>query len=96
MNRVERAISSSHHELQNLPPMPAIWQHPVQATFWLINACLGLLLLTTLLSFTATLPVTNVLVLGYLMEVQGRVAQPESYRSAFYLIPAAPGLASSC
>lgn len=79
----------SRHELQNLPPMPPIWQHPVRATLWLMNACLGLLMLTALLAFAATLPVINVLVLGYLMEVQGRVARTGKLRSAFYLIPAA-------
>lgn len=79
----------SRAELQELGPMPALRRHPFQALVWLLRAGIGIVVLVGLLAFAATIPVVNVLALGYLMEIQGRAARTGRLRSAFYLVPAA-------
>lgn len=56
------------------------------------NALVAFLFLLGLLSVTASLPVGNVLTLGYLMEVQGRMARNGKFRSALFLLPEAQRL----
>ena len=82
----------SRRDLQEFPPIPALRQHPFQAAVWLLNASLGLVCLVAVLALTTSVPVLNVLALGYLMEAQGRVARTGKFRSAFFLVPAAQRL----
>jgi len=79
----------SRRDFQEFPRIPS---HPLRAVWWLVRACLGLICLVALLALAAAIPVVNVLALGYLMEVQGRVARTGKFRSAFYLLPAAQRL----
>ncbi len=82
----------SRAELQELGPMPALRQHPFQAIKWLLRTGIGIVVLVGLLAFAAAIPILNVLALGYLMKIQGRVARTGRLRSAFYLVPAAERL----
>ncbi len=82
-------LVSVRFDLQYPPRMPSLIKHPLKAAAWFTEAFFGLVSLTVLLAVAATLPVIHVLVLGYLMEVQGRVARGGKFRSAFYLLPLA-------
>lgn len=85
---------TSRSGLQEFSRIPSLRQHPLQAAVWLLKALVTLLSLGALLAVAAAIPVLNLLVLGYLMEVQGRVARSGKFRSAFYLLPAAARLAA--
>ena len=80
-------------DFQEFPSIPSPRRHPFQAVAWFLNASLGLVCLIAVLALTASIPVLNVLALGYLMEAQGRVAHTGRFRSAFFLVPAAQRLA---
>jgi len=61
---------------------------------WLVRTLWGIVSLTVLLAFIAAIPVVNFLALGYLLEVEGRVARSGRLRDAFPLLPLAPRLGS--
>lgn len=84
---------NSLEALQELPRAPSIRRHPFGALVWFLKACLGLLSLVALLALAAAIPVANVFALGYLMEVQARVARTGKFGSAAYLLPVAGRLA---
>lgn len=79
----------SRHEFRETPKIPSLRNQPRQTLVWILEACVGLFSLVTLLALTASIPVVNLLALGYLMEIQKRVSQSGKLRSAFYLLPAA-------
>lgn len=85
----ETRTRMSRQEFQETPKFPSFRNQPRQALVWLSSACVGLLSLVILLAMTAALPVMNLVALGYLMEIQQRVARTGKLRSAFYLLPAA-------
>jgi hypothetical protein len=89
----ERTVVEWRQQVQELPPLPTPWKHPLRAVFWLINVAWGLICLIALLAILAAIPLVNLLVAGFLMEVQARVARTGKLRSAFYLLPAAQRLA---
>ncbi|MFN0051917.1 MAG: hypothetical protein ACKV0T_06980 [Planctomycetales bacterium] len=61
---------------------------------WLIQSLFGIASLVMLLALIAAVPVVNFLALGYLLEVEGRVARSGRLRDAFPLIGLAPRLGS--
>lgn len=69
-------------------------RHPVRASFWFIRSLFGILSLILLLALIAAVPVVNFLALGYLLEVEGRVARSGRLRDAFPLLEIAPRLGS--
>ena len=69
---------------------PNILQHPLRATGWLIRMLFGLFSLILLLAVIAAIPVVNVLALGYLLEVEGRMGRTGKLRFAFPLLEIAP------
>jgi hypothetical protein len=69
--------------------MPNVLRQPVAAGCWLIQAIVGIVCLLTLLTLAATIPVLNLLTLGYLIEVQGRVARTGKLGDGLPLLPAA-------
>jgi hypothetical protein len=73
-----------------LPPRPAILRHPIRAFFWFLRAGFGIVSLVLLLAVIAAIPVVNFLALGYLLEVEGRVARTGKLRNAFLLLDVAP------
>lgn len=79
----------SRREFQEFPPLPSPRKQPFRAAAWFVRAGVELVCLVMLLAFGAAIPVVHVLVLGYLLETQGRVARTGRLRSAFYLLPAA-------
>lgn len=83
----------SRHDFREIPEIPSLRDQPWQTLGCISNACVGLFSLIVLLTMTAAIPVVNFLALGYLMEIQQRVASSGKIRSAFYLLPAARRLA---
>jgi hypothetical protein len=73
-----------------LPPRPAILKHPIQAFAWFLRAGFGIGSLILLLAVIAAIPIVNFLALGYLLEVEGRVARTGKIRNAFLLLDVAP------
>lgn len=61
---------------------------------WLIRTLFGIASLIVLLALIAAIPVVNFLALGYLLEVEGRVARSGRLRDAFPLLSIAPRLGS--
>jgi hypothetical protein len=61
---------------------------------WLIRSLFGIVSLILLLAALAAIPVVNLLALGYLLEVEGRLARSGKLRDAFPLIDLAPRLGS--
>jgi len=61
---------------------------------WLIRSLFGIVSLILLLAVLAAIPIVNFLALGYLLEVEGRVARSGKLRDAFPLIDLAPRLGS--
>jgi hypothetical protein len=77
-----------------LPPCPHLLRHPLRFTGWLIRATFGIISLTLLLAVIAAIPVVNFLTLGYLLEVEARVARTGRLRDAFLLLDVAPRIGS--
>lgn len=61
---------------------------------WLIRSLFGIASLILLLAVLAAIPLVNCLALGYLLEVEGRLARSGKLRDAFPLIDLAPRLGS--
>ena len=61
---------------------------------WLIRSLFGTACLILVLAVVAAIPVVNLLALGYLLEVEGRLARSGKLRDAFPLIDLAPQLGS--
>lgn len=61
---------------------------------WIIRSLFGIASLIVLLSVIVAIPIVNFLVLGYLLEVEGRLARSGRIRDAFPLIDLAPRLGS--
>ncbi len=61
---------------------------------WLVRSLFGIACLILLLAVIAAIPVLNFLALGYLLEVEGRLARSGKLRDAFPLIDLAPRLGS--
>jgi hypothetical protein len=61
---------------------------------WLIKSLFGIASLILLLALIAAIPVVNLLALGYVLEVEGRMARSGKLRDAFPLLNQAPRLGS--
>ena len=77
-----------------LPACPIPWRRPIAFLIWSAQLLFGLASLVFLLSVTAAVPIVNLYVLGYLLEVEGRVARSGRLRDAFPLIRVAPRIGS--
>lgn len=77
-----------------LPPCPIPWRRPIAFLVWLSQLLFGLASLTFLLSVIAAIPGVNLYALGFLLEVEGRVARSGRLRDAFPLIRVAPRVGS--
>lgn len=76
-----------------LPPRPSI-RNPLRLMAWLIRAAFGIVSLILLLAVIAAIPIVNFLALGYLLEVEARVARTGKLRDAFLLLDVAPRVGS--
>lgn len=81
-------------DIGRLPPCPIPWRRPIAFLIWLTQLTFGLASLIFLLSVTAAVPLANLYVLGYLLDVEGRVARSGQLRDAFPLIRVAPRIGS--
>jgi hypothetical protein len=96
------ATESSDFLVSTTPPRQAasrgIFRQAVGAVFgfiaWLVRSLFGIACLILLLAVIAAIPVVNFLALGYLLEVEGRLARSGKLRDAFPLIDLAPRLGS--
>ncbi len=77
-----------------LPPFPAPLKHPLKSIAWIIRAGFGIVSLVLLLAVVAAIPIVNFLALGYLLEVEARVARTGRLRDAFLLLDVAPRIGS--
>lgn len=77
-----------------LPPRPPMLKHPFRAVAWFLRAGFGIASLTLMLAVIAAIPIVNFLALGYLLEVEGRVARTGKIRNAFLLLDVAPRFGS--
>ena len=80
------------------PELPAprvgLFRRLMRGIAWLVRTLWGIVSLIVLLAFIAAIPIVNFLALGYLLEVEGRVARSGRLRDAFPLLPLAPRLGS--
>lgn len=76
----------------NIPPFPHILKHPLRATAWCIRMLFGIVCLVLFLAVIAAIPLVNFIALGYLLDVEGRVARTGKIRLAFPLLDIAPRL----
>jgi len=74
----------------NIPPFPHLLRHPVKAAFWLMRMMFGIGCLVIFLALIAAIPLVNFIALGYLLDVEGRVARTGKIRLAFPLLDIAP------
>lgn len=77
-----------------LPPCPHVLKHPIGALLWCARALFGIASLILMLALIAAIPIVNFLALGYLLEVEARVARTGKLRNAFLLLDVAPRLGS--
>ncbi len=75
-----------------LAELPSPLRHPVAATVWSVRALFGIVSLIVLLAILAAIPLVNFLVLGYLLEAEGRLARTGKLRGAIPLLSIAPRL----
>ncbi len=70
-----------------------VW-HPIQFAGWAVSMTFGIVTLVLALAVVAAIPIVNFIALGYLLDVEGRVARSGKFRDAFPLLPLAPRLGS--
>jgi hypothetical protein len=90
-NQMEQAVELvDEYAFGSLPNMPRPFRHPIRFLAWLVRCLFGIASLILLLAVIAAIPIVNFLALGYLLEVEGRVARTGRLRNAFPLLPFAP------
>lgn len=72
------------------PAFPLPWKHPLKCATWMLRTFFGIAVLVVLLAVVAAVPLASLLVLGYLLEVEGRVGRTGQLRLAFPLLHRAP------
>jgi len=77
-----------------IPPFPHSFWHPLRAIAWVVRMVFGIISLVVLLAVIAAIPLVNFLALGYLLEVEGRMARTGRLRFAFPLLDLAPRIGS--
>lgn len=77
-----------------LPDFPHPLRRPFAALAWIVRALFGVGSLIVLLALIAAIPIVNFLALGYLLEVEARVARTGKLRNAFLLLDVAPRMGS--
>ena len=70
-----------------------IW-HPLRFGGWALSMGFGIVTMVFALAIVASIPIVNFIALGYLLDVEGRVARSGKFREAFPLLPLAPRIGS--
>lgn len=91
--------TSEPHELtvadfEGAAPRPGLIRRVSKFVAWVVRSLFGIASLILLLAVVAAIPVVNFLALGYLLEVEGRLARSGRLRDAFPLTGLAPRLGS--
>ncbi len=73
---------------------PVPWKHPLKFGFWAVKTIFGLASLIFMLAVVAAIPIVNFLALGYLLEVEGRIARTGRFKDVFPLLNDAPRIGS--
>lgn len=73
---------------------PHPFSHPLRFLGWAIAMSFGIATMVLALAVIAAIPIVNFIALGYLLEVEGRVARSGKFRDAFPLLPFAPRIGS--
>jgi hypothetical protein len=81
--------SRSTIDWEQMEQVPHLWRHPLLALRWLVTAALGGVSLLALLTAAATFPGGNFFVLGFLLDVEGRIIRGGKLRFAIPVLPAA-------
>lgn len=68
------------------PWCPVPWRAPLGTLIWLVRTAFSLLSLWIILAVVAAIPIVNFLALGYLLEVEARVARSGRLLAAFPLL----------
>lgn len=71
-----------------------VFRRVARGITWTVRTLFGIVSLILLLAVLAAIPIVNFLVLGYLLDVEGRVARSGRWRDAFPLVDLAPRLGS--
>ena len=91
-------IETQHEDLATPAVRRGIIWRALSAVFgftaWAIRSLFGISSLILMLAVIAAIPIVNFLALGYLLEVEGRLARSGKMRDAFPLIGLAPRLGS--
>jgi hypothetical protein len=86
-------VMCEHGEVVQAPATsPISWRRPFSSLAWVIRSGFAVLSLILLLAVIAAIPIVNFIALGYLLEVEGRVARSGRFRDAFPLLEIAPRL----
>jgi len=85
-------IEETHAVCGDPPPVPLPWRHPLRCVGWLMGNVFGLASLIVLLAVVAAIPIVNLYALGYLLDVEGRLARSGRFRNGFPLVPLAARL----
>ena len=80
--------------VDRLPPFPVPWRNPLKCIAWIVRTLFGLASLTLLLAISAAVPLVNFWVLGYFLDVTGRIGRTGKLRAAFPLLGLAPRFGS--
>lgn len=89
LDEMEATPSLVGHLAQQTPCPHPIW-HPIRFVGWIVSTVFGIVTLILGLAVVAAIPFVNFIALGYLLEVEGRVARTGRFRDAFPLLPMAP------
>lgn len=84
----DEMMPSQHSNEWSSFPHPI--KHPLRSSFWIVRTLFGIGIIVLLLAIVAAVPILSLLVLGYLLDVEGRVARSGRFRDAFPLLVAAP------
>ena len=90
----ERPTLEEELIVDRLPPFPVPWRHPLKCFAWIVRTLFGLASLTLLLAVSAAVPLVNFWVLGYFLDVTGRIGRTGKLRAAFPLLGLAPRFGS--
>jgi len=91
---VMKVETESTDVVGEIPSFPNPFRHPLKAIAWIIRILFSFVSLIVLLAIIAAIPIVNFLALGYLLELEGRVARTGKLRMAFPLLDVAPKFGS--
>ncbi|MCA9087679.1 MAG: DUF4013 domain-containing protein [Planctomycetaceae bacterium] len=72
------------------PPCPHVWREPGRFVWWVGRTLFALVSLLLILAIVAAIPIVNFIALGFLLDVEGRVARTGRFLTAFPFLNQAP------